>query len=235
MINSAIIVAGGTGTRMGSSLPKQFLLLNGKPIIIHTVEKFLQYDPALLMAVVIHPSTKSYWEEVKSKYLSAQDSARIFTCEGGASRTASVHNGLALLHHHVPTSSACLVAIHDAVRPFVSHDMLTAAYHTAATHGAAVCCVPVKSSIREQTSAGSKAVDRTRFFHVQTPQVFKFSTLYQAYLERSHDQFTDDASLWEAAGEKVEICPGSYDNIKLTTPEDLFVAEMILKKRSKRT
>ncbi len=230
MKRTAIIVAGGTGTRMGHELPKQFIHLADKPIIIHTVEKFLRYDAQLVMVVVLHASTQAFWQTAKEEFLSPTDQQRVFACVGGSSRTESVANGLSRLRQAITEREDSLVAIHDAVRPFVSFAMLDDAYSLASSHGAAVCCVPVKSSIREQTETGSQAVDRSRFFHVQTPQTFVLNSLYQAYQTRPHDSFTDDASLYEAAGGKVEICKGSYDNIKLTTPEDLFVAESILKK-----
>jgi 2-C-methyl-D-erythritol 4-phosphate cytidylyltransferase len=229
MQKTAVIVAGGTGTRMKANLPKQFLPLRGQPVLIHTLKSFLDFDPELKIVLVLHSSTHSLWEEAAAAFLNDSERQRIRTAAGGAERTESVYNGLLAMQAF---AGECLVAIHDAVRPFVTPDMLTEAYATAEAEGASVCCVPVKSSVREITPEGSRAVDRGRFLHVQTPQTFRLLPLLQAYQNRPHNAFTDDASLFEAMGSKVVVCQGSYDNIKLTTPEDLFVAERILNKKA---
>lgn len=228
MKRAAILVAGGTGTRMGTQVPKQFLTLQGVPVLVHTLQRFLAFDTSMPIVVVMHEASIPIWTQVLEEHVSSADRARIHTCAGGAERCDSVHHGLNTLQQLPLDTHDVWVAIHDAVRPFVQDDMLHAAFDTAVAHGASVCCVAVKSSIREVTETGSHAVDRSRFYHVQTPQTFSFDPLISAYEARPHNRFTDDASLYEAAGNPVAICPGHYNNIKLTTPEDLFVAEKIL-------
>lgn len=229
MNRAAILVAGGTGTRMGSATPKQFLELQGVPVLVHTLKSFLTYDASMPIVLVMHAASQDAWRTIAHKHLTAEELGRIKVCDGGAERSDSVHNGLKALASILPKDQYW-VAIHDAVRPFVTHNMLDKAYNTAKAQGASVCCVAVKSSIRQKTEAGSKAVDRSEFFHVQTPQTFEFNALLHTYEKRPHNRFTDDASLYESSGKPVAICAGSYDNIKLTTPEDLFVAEKILKR-----
>lgn len=231
MQKAAIIVAGGTGTRMKTKLPKQFLPLRGVPIIVHTLGKFLDFDENLKIVLVLHAESAKLWEDLAMHYFSEGEMQdRIKCCSGGDERSSSVFNGLATLHAWLDNPEDCVVAIHDAVRPFVTQAMLEEVYSKAESYGGAVCCVPVKSSVREITPDGSRAVDRSRFLHVQTPQTFQFKKLFEAYRERPHDNFTDDASLFEAMGGNVIIAQGSYDNLKLTTPEDIFVAENILRK-----
>lgn len=224
----AVIVAGGSGTRMGSDIPKQFLPVGGKPILVHTVKKFLSYQENLLIKLVLPVTGMTYWEENCQHYFSSLDLQRVQLVEGGSSRIASVENGLSAISEDVENA---WVAIHDGVRAFVNHEMIQSSFEVAKEKGAAVCCVPVKSSIRETSSTGeSKAVDRSRFLHVQTPQTFSLSTIKQAYASRPHERFTDDASIYEEVIGPVSISQGSYDNIKITTPEDMFVAEALLKK-----
>ncbi|MEL6195054.1 MAG: 2-C-methyl-D-erythritol 4-phosphate cytidylyltransferase [Bacteroidota bacterium] len=224
----AVIVAGGSGTRMGSDIPKQFLPVGGRPILVHTVKKFLSYQENLLIKLVLPAAGMTYWENHCKQYFSHTETGRIQLVEGGSSRIASVENGLSAISQ---VDGHTWVAIHDGVRAFVNHEMIQSSFDIAREKGAAVCCVPVKSSIRETSSSGkSKAVDRSRFLHVQTPQTFSLSKIKQAYVSRPHDDFTDDASIYEAVVGPVSISQGSYDNIKITTPEDMFVAEALMKK-----
>lgn len=226
-------MAGGTGTRMGSKKPKQFLELKGVPIVIHSIRQFLHWDKSMPLVLVMHTASRPEWDIIAKKFLSEEEMQRVTVCDGGAERSDSVHNGLIRLTQVIGSSVNYFVAIHDAVRPFVTHDMLDSAFSNAQAHGASVCCVAVKSSIREIGDDGkSQAVDRSRFFHVQTPQTFPLADLLACYEKRPHNRFTDDASLYESFGNAVAICEGSYDNIKITTPEDLFVGEKILGKRS---
>lgn len=214
---------------MGAGLPKQFLMLQDKPVLVHTLQRFLDYDDALRIALVMHEGSFGLWEATAGQYLSDEARGRIVLAPGGAERTASVHNGLEALAAQVAAPQQCLVAIHDAVRPFVSREMLDAAFETARLHGASVCCVPVKSSLRERLPGGaSRAVDRSLFLHVQTPQTFSLALLLEAFRRRPHDRYTDDASLYEALAGPVQLCEGSYENIKITTPEDLYVAQQLL-------
>lgn len=215
---------------MGSKMPKQFLPLLDKPILVHTVEKFLHFDPQLLIALVLPENHIRLWEEISKKFLPEAEILRVLTCPGGESRTASVQNGLHRVAQEVENVENCLVAIHDGVRPFVKKSLLQSAFNLAKEKDASVVCVPVKSSMREQTAPGiSQAVDRSRFFHVQTPQTFHLAKILQAFEKRPHDLFTDDASLYDDFGGRVAICEGSYDNIKITTPEDIALGEGILR------
>lgn len=227
---AAILVAGGTGTRMGGGKPKQFLHLGGKPVIIHTLEQFLRFDAAMPVVVVMFPGAMEEWSTLIPEFLTPERQQRITTVVGGDERTDSVFNGIGAIEAILAESEKrhVYVAIHDAVRPFAHTEMLTTAFDAAKQHGAAVCCVPVKASLRITTAQGSAAVDRALYHEVQTPQVFRLDVLARAYHNRPHNRFSDDASLVEAAGFPVAICPGSYDNIKLTTPEDMYVGEQIL-------
>jgi len=229
MLRAAIIVAGGTGTRMGGGMPKQFLPLAGKPVMVRTLERFLRHDAAMPIVVVMHEGAIARWDVLCQEWFSATDRARVRTCAGGQERSDSVHNGLNTLAGLLPPKAPALVAIHDAVRPFVTEAMLAQAFGAAEQRGSAICCVPVKTSLRISLGDGSsQAVDRTRYWEVQTPQIFDFAALVDVYVRRPHNAFTDDASLYEAFGHSVHLCAGSYDNIKLTTPEDMFVGERIL-------
>ena len=225
-----LLVAGGTGTRMETDIPKQLILLRNRPVMFHTLDNFLSLSPDLAAVLVLHSSILDQWDNLADQWLSAEERNRVFVCPGGAERTSSVSNGLEKIAE-ISEAGDSLIAIHDAVRPFAFPEILSAAYEMAQDKGSAVACVKVKSSLREMTDSGSKAVDRSRFFHVQTPQIFRLGDLRKAYQERPHDKFTDDASLMEAAGHSVSLCEGSYDNIKITTPEDLAVAEIILSRQ----
>lgn len=231
MRKTAVIVAGGAGRRMGTQVPKQFLMLAGKPILVRTVELFLHFDPQLEIALVLPEAHHAYWAELAKQYIPATELGRIHTCLGGTTRTASVLAGLEQLLKQVPEQEDCLVAIHDGVRPFASQDMLREAYEVATLHQASVACVPVKASLRQSLPNGqTKAVDRSQYWQVQTPQTFRLDLILRAYQQHHDRTFTDDASLFEAAGYEVPISQGSYDNIKITTPEDLAIGEQILKR-----
>ncbi|MEZ4775584.1 MAG: 2-C-methyl-D-erythritol 4-phosphate cytidylyltransferase [Bacteroidia bacterium] len=231
MKKCVLIVAGGSGMRMGADIPKQFLPLAGVPVLIHTLRRFFLWENRLPVGLVLPEDQFSFWEKLAAEFLTPSQRAQITLSKGGKTRTESVHNGLEKLTARVGESEDALVGIHDGVRPFVTNDMLTTAFELAAVHGASVVCVPVKASIREIGDDGqSRAVDRARFLEVQTPQTFKLKEILDCYRNRAAEgNFTDDASLYELTGKTVAICPGSYDNIKITTPEDLLVAEGILR------
>ncbi|MEO0895420.1 MAG: 2-C-methyl-D-erythritol 4-phosphate cytidylyltransferase [Bacteroidota bacterium] len=229
MIPTAIIVAGGSGKRMKISTPKQFLLLDGVPILVHTVRRFLNWHQELQLALVLPEAHFPTWKEMAIQHLNPVDQERILLCKGGSSRTASVWAGISALVEKEGTENA-LVAIHDGVRPFISDQIMKSAFEMAAEKGACVVCVPVKASLRKKEGHGSVAVDRSAYFEVQTPQVFHLKKIEEAFLQRKHDSFTDDASLYQDMGGEVSICEGSYDNIKITTPEDLAVGLDILRR-----
>ncbi|RMG68337.1 MAG: 2-C-methyl-D-erythritol 4-phosphate cytidylyltransferase [Bacteroidetes bacterium] len=231
---AALIVAGGSGSRMGAGVPKQFLPLGGKPILVHTLRRFLAFDPGLLIVLVLSEDSFNHWQHLGPRHLSEDDLGRISLCPGGESRTQSVFMGLQRLAAQVRDPADCLVAIHDGVRPFATEALIAGTYRQTTPDEGAVACVPVKASLRRQAPYGkSQAVDRSQYLEVQTPQTFVLSQILAAYRQRPHDAFSDDASLFEAQGGRIRICEGSYDNIKITTPEDLFVGERILARQSK--
>lgn len=223
--NFAIIVAGGSGSRMKSDVPKQFLLLNGKPILQHTVERFLtvqlplsvtsQTQPVSIQIILVLPDRDLLtWENLCNEHNFYPD---IQLINGGNTRFQSVRNGLNSIQ-----AQTGLVAVHDGVRPFVSSDIIRNSFETAARTGSAVACVPVKDSVRVVAADGSsQAVDRSRYRLVQTPQTFRLDLFRQAFQSEEQPFFTDCASVMEYAGFPITLIDGSYENIKITTPEDL--------------
>jgi 2-C-methyl-D-erythritol 4-phosphate cytidylyltransferase len=222
-----LVVAGGTGTRLGANMPKQMLPLRGKPILAHTLSVFLDFHPDLQLCTVLHASILPDWPQFLHQNFPKIAHSRLHACAGGPERTESVHLGLELLAGLAGKEPA-LVAIHDGVRPFIDRRMLAEGYALAWEKGNAVAGVPVKSSLRRLTDSGSKAIDRSQFFHVQTPQIFHLDEILKCYINRDSAAYTDDAGLAEAQGMNIHLYPGSYDNIKITTPEDLVMAERIL-------
>ncbi len=215
----AIIVAGGKGVRMTSELPKQFIEIGGLPIIVHSVNRFLSFDATIRISVTIPGDHFRRWDEIKQKYLRNID---IQTVEGGETRFHSVKNALEHL------SGEGYVAVHDAVRPCVTTNAIAGSYEKAKQYGSAVVAVPLKDSIREKHGSGTIAKDRSDFWIVQTPQTFDLRLLKLAYDRDFQPAFTDDASVYEAAGYDITLVEGSYENIKITTPGDLRFAEAIL-------
>jgi 2-C-methyl-D-erythritol 4-phosphate cytidylyltransferase len=215
----AIIVAGGKGTRIKSAVPKQFIPLAGMPILMHTIAAFHEYSPSIRIILVLPQDDVERWNRLCADH---DFKLPIFIVHGGETRFQSVKNGLAL----VPENS--LVAIHDGVRPLVSSDIIGASFHLAAVHGTAVAAVRLKDSIRMTDQDTTKAADRSRFRLIQTPQTFKAELIKKAYLTREEPSMTDDASVAEHAGHLISLFEGSYENIKVTTPEDLVVAEALL-------
>ncbi|OIN60093.1 2-C-methyl-D-erythritol 4-phosphate cytidylyltransferase [Arsenicibacter rosenii] len=216
-----IIVAGGSGSRMKSDVPKQFLLLNGKPILQHTIERFLAYSPNLRIILVLPARDMNRWTELCDQH---NFYPPIQTVIGGASRFQSVRNGLKKI-----SAKEGLVAVHDGVRPMITTDVIGAGFDTAAEQGSAVTCVAVKDSVRVVEPDGtSKAVDRSQYRLMQTPQTFRLSDFRQAFTVEEQPFFTDCASVMEFAGYAITLVEGTYENIKITTPEDLHWAESVL-------
>ncbi|WP_080059975.1 2-C-methyl-D-erythritol 4-phosphate cytidylyltransferase [Spirosoma aerolatum] len=210
----AIIVAGGSGSRMKSDIPKQFLLLRGKPILQHTLERFLEVIPASQIFLVLPVTDRTTWLNLCEQH---QFSPSLTLVDGGATRFQSVRNGLSA----IPVTEG-LVAVHDGVRPFVSAEIIQNSFDTAARTGSAVTCVPVKDSVRVVHADGrSQAVDRSHYRLVQTPQTFQLNLFRQAFAVEEQPFFTDCASVMEFAGFPITLIDGSYENIKITTPEDL--------------
>jgi 2-C-methyl-D-erythritol 4-phosphate cytidylyltransferase len=222
-IKYVLVVAGGQGLRMGGDLPKQFIPVAGKPVLMHTLEAFNRYDSSVRLILVLPESHQAYWHELCEKY-NFNISHQITS--GGETRFYSVCNGLKLV------TSSGLVAVHDGVRPLVSSEVIAACFKEAALHGTAIPVLPMVDSLREYTEDGSIPVDRARYCAVQTPQVFKSELLLSAY-ERPYELcFTDDASVVESSGYAVNLIPGNRENIKITTPFDLLITEAVLNQRS---
>jgi 2-C-methyl-D-erythritol 4-phosphate cytidylyltransferase len=229
----AVVVGGGSGSRMSSelgldaasALPKQFMKIGGRPVVVHTLSRFLEFDSRLRVVLVLPEAYVGRVGQLVLDHLSAEQRVRVAAVAGGSTRTESVRRGLAA----IGPSADGLVAIQDAVRPFVTHEMISASYALAAERGSAICCVPSKASLRQTTEGGqSVAVDRSQYLAVQTPQTFQLALLRDAYT-RALGDFTDDASLVESLGHAIYTCPGRYDNLKITTAEDLILAELLLK------
>lgn len=217
-----IIVAGGKGMRMGGDLPKQFLPLGGKPVLMHTIERFREYSPALGIIVVLPHEQQAYWRELCAKHHFAVEHTVV---DGGATRFHSSQNGLAA----VPDTAEGVVAIHDGVRPFVSLETIGRCMEAARADGASLPVMPVVDTLRYVGSAGEgHNVQRADYRVVQTPQAFGIKLLKRAYQQPFSEAFTDDASVVEAMGHKVVMVDGNRENIKLTTPYDLRLAEFLI-------
>lgn len=218
----ALIVAGGKGTRIKSKLPKQFLELNGTPSLMHTLEAFYRYSPTITVVLVLPEDDFATWNDLCKKYNFTKP---ITLQKGGETRFQSVKNGLEKIN------GPGLVAIHDGVRPLVSEDIIGASFRLAAVHQSAVAAVRLKESIRMTDQDNTKAMDRSRFRLIQTPQTFSIDLIKQAYLLKEDPTMTDDASVVEKLGHTISLFEGSYENIKITTAEDLIVAKALLDAR----
>lgn len=217
MNKAVIIVAGGKGMRMGSDVPKQFLVLDGKPILMHTIERFRSYDPDIQIIVVLPKDQMDYWHGL---CLYHKFSVAVDIVEGGAERFHSVRNGLMRVNPEVR-----LVAVHDGVRPFVSNATISACFDEAEKSGAAIPVTDVFETLRRVPADGpSRTVPRSEYKLVQTPQVFRCDLLDYAYRQPYSPRFTDDASVVEAVGHAIALVPGNRENIKITTPSDLRTA-----------
>lgn len=219
--NYVIIVAGGTGTRMKSSRPKQFLLLGGKPVIVHAIEKFLAFDKNIRVVVAVHSDYEQHMHAIFKKYFSGQ---RVTIVKGGETRFHSVKNALSAI-----SGNKGVVGIHDAARPFVSVEVIKRCYAHAHKHGNAIPAIAVNESIRHITPKGNKAVNRTDYRIIQTPQCFQLSYIKKAFEKKYSPRFTDDATVLESIGEKIHLVEGNYENIKITNPGDMLLAKAYLK------
>jgi 2-C-methyl-D-erythritol 4-phosphate cytidylyltransferase len=218
----AVIVAGGKGTRMKTTLPKQFLEIKGRPVLMHTIDAFYRYAETMQVILVLPDEDRPTWEALCQQHAFNRP---LHIVAGGASRFQSVQNGL----RHIQGPG--LVAIHDGVRPLISEDIIAASFRLAAVHGSAVAAVRLKDSIRVTDQHHTRAVDRSLYRLIQTPQTFKIDLIQQAYALPEDATLTDDASVAERAGHTISLFEGSYDNLKITTPEDLIVAEALLNAR----
>ncbi len=222
----ALIVAGGKGTRIKSSLPKQFLELNGLPVLMHTILAFYRYDENLSIILVLPENDLETWKSLCVKHSFDKP---ITLAQGGESRFQSVKNGLEKIE------GDGLVAIHDGVRPLIDKDIIGASFRLAAVHQSAVAAVRLKESIRITDQDNTKAMDRSRFRLIQTPQTFRVGLIKEAYKIKEDPSLTDDASVAERAGHLISLFEGSYENIKITTVEDLIIAEALMLSKAKAT
>jgi 2-C-methyl-D-erythritol 4-phosphate cytidylyltransferase len=219
MERSAIIVAGGVGKRMGSPVPKQFLLLRGKPVLWYTLVAFHRFDPAMQLVVVLPKEQIGIWGTLCTGHQLAIEHAVV---AGGAERFHSVREGLKAVMHDG------LVAVHDGVRPLVSTGLIARCFAAAEQQGAAIPVVPIGSSVREVNGDSSRVLDRTALRLVQTPQCFSVPLLRKAFELPYDPAFTDEATLVERSGITVHLLDGEESNIKMTTPMDLRMAEVLL-------
>jgi len=217
----ALILAGGKGLRMSADLPKQFLLLGGKPVLMHTLEAFFKADPQIEIILVLPSEHQSFWAELCTKHSFA---LKHQIATGGAVRFESVRNGLKLIKEEG------LIAVHDGVRPLISSDLIRKCFETALAKGAVIPVFELAESIRRIEGSSSFSEDRNLFRSVQTPQTFRAEILMKAYEQPFREVFTDDASVVEAAGYEITLVDGARENIKITHPQDLLLAEQLLRK-----
>jgi len=219
MKHYAIIVAGGKGERMNMGLPKQFLPLKGKPILMHTLNVFHKYDPDIELIVVLPTEHIPCWLELCKTHSFNINHELV---KGGLTRFESVKNGL------LKIKAKSIIAVHDGVRPLVSTDTLDRCFTSAEKWGTAVPVCPIVDSLRIIDTHGNHSVDRKFYFSVQTPQIFQSSILQIAYNQPYEERFTDDATVVESLGLELNMVEGNHDNFKITTPPDLKIAELLL-------
>ena len=225
MSDYIIVVAGGKGLRMGSDIPKQFLPIGGKPVLMRTLERFREYSDDLQIILVLPEAQQEYWQELCKKY---DFKVEYLLANGGQTRFHSVQNGLAL----VPDNAEGVVGIHDGVRPFPSIGVIRNCYETARIAKAVIPVIPVFETVRHLNNDDSMTVPRNEYRLVQTPQTFDIQLLKAANHQPYNDGFTDDASVVESYGHKITLVEGNRENIKITTPYDITVAEAIINIKS---
>ncbi len=220
-----IIVAGGKGLRMGTDIPKQFLPIGGKPVLMRTLERFREYAADLQIILVLPKAQQDYWKQLCKEY---DFRIEYQLTDGGETRFHSVQNGLAL----VPDDAEGVVGVHDGVRPFPSVEVIRNCYETARTAKAVIPVIPIVETVRhlvsESNTQRSITVPRGDYRLVQTPQTFDIQLLKAANRQPYNDGFTDDASVVEAYGFDITLVEGNRENIKITTPFDMTIAEALL-------
>jgi 2-C-methyl-D-erythritol 4-phosphate cytidylyltransferase len=222
--NYAIIVAGGSGSRMASVVPKQFLLLNGLPVLMHTMMAFYNSNSKPQLILVLPGNYHDYWTQLCKTHNFIIEHQLI---SGGETRFHSVKNGLDLID-----DDEAVIAVQDAVRPLTSREIIDSSYQHAALTGNAVVAVKSRDSIRQLKNETSVALTRDEIYLVQTPQTFQSAQLKKAYHQAFDAKFTDDASVVEAMGIKIDLIEGDYQNIKITFPEDIAIAQLLMKSNS---
>ena len=216
-----IIVAGGKGLRMGSDIPKQFLPIGGKPVLMRTLERFREYSPTLQIILVLPKAQQDYWHQLCKDY---NFEVEYVLANGGETRFHSVQNGLT----KIPDDAEGVVGVHDGVRPFPSIDVIRNCYETARTAKAVIPVIPVVETVRHLQGNSSETVPRSDYRLVQTPQTFDIQLLKAANKQPYNDGFTDDASVVEAFGFNITLVEGNRENIKITTPYDMKIAEILI-------
>lgn len=214
-----VIVAGGSGKRMGMDTPKQFLELAGRPVLMHTIERFRDFNESIEIITVLPENQLRFWTELQKKYSFDVPHTLV---KGGAKRFISVRHGLEFVN------APGLVAIHDGVRPLVRIETIQRCFETAEKYGNAIPVISPADSLRFEDEENSVPVNRMKVKQVQTPQVFDAAKIKQAYLQDFDLSFTDDATVLEKTGEKIHLVEGNRENIKITNPEDLFIAQTLL-------
>ena len=214
-----VIVAGGSGKRMGMDTPKQFLELSGRPVLMHTIERFREFNSSIEIITVLPENQLRFWCELQKKYSFDIPNTLV---KGGSKRFMSVRNGLGFVN------SPGLVAIHDGVRPLVRLETIKRCFETAEKYGNAIPVISPADSLRIDTGQGNSPVNRLEVKQVQTPQVFDVGKIKKAYQQDFDPSFTDDATVLEKTGEKIHLVEGNRENIKITNPEDLFIAQTLL-------
>ncbi len=217
-----IIVAGGSGKRMKSSVPKQFLSLKYKPVLMHTIEAFYNFDNSINIIITLPVTYFDYWKTLCDKF---HFTINHIVVNGGETRFHSVKNGLEAIKKNG------IIAIHDGVRPLVSLATILNCFTIAKEEGNAIPIIDIPESIRQIKNKSSKSVDRVNFKIVQTPQVFQSDLIKKAYKQEFKEYFTDDASLLDELGIKLNLVEGNHENIKITTQTDLVIAEALLTHR----
>ena len=229
-----VIVAGGKGLRMGSDIPKQFLPIGGRPVLMRTIERFQAYSPTLQIILVLPKAQQDYWQQLCCEYhfpLPSEEAEGSFylLADGGETRFHSVQHGLAL----IPDDAEGVVGVHDGVRPFPSIEVIRNCYETAREQKAVIPVIPVVETLRHISPStlfpSSQTVPRGDYRLVQTPQCFDIQLLKAANRQPYNDGFTDDASVVEAYGHPITLVEGNRENIKITTPYDITVAEAIIR------
>ncbi len=215
-----LIVAGGSGTRMSSEIPKQFIEINGKPLLMHTFDAFLKSDENFDFILVLPEAEIEVWKKLCEDFSFTREHIVV---AGGRTRFYSVKNGLDKIEGDV------IVFIHDGVRPLVSVKTIENCYNTAVKKGNALPVIPVSESVRKVDATGSRAVNRSELFLVQTPQTFRVKEIKKAFQQEYQEKFTDDATVFESSGNKIYTVDGNRENIKITWPADIKIAGALLK------
>jgi 2-C-methyl-D-erythritol 4-phosphate cytidylyltransferase len=217
-----IIVAGGSGVRMGTELPKQFLELCGRPVLMHTIQRFFDFDPECKLILVLPATQQEFWAKL---CLDHSFSLLHQIASGGETRFHSVQNGLKLIQ------GEGIVFIHDGVRPLVSQQTLIRCFETAQKYGNALPVLHVSDSLRILDGDQNTSVDRNMYLIVQTPQTFSTELILKSFSQPYEPSFTDDATVVEKAGFNIQLVEGNRENIKITTPTDFIIAEALMKEK----